>query len=257
MLARALALSRGFCCCAVVENLTLFAPRGVPAPTRTPSCPREENHHPWAFGLKSGVSGCSRLEPRWYLIRVKRLRCFSLSVRVLDDMATRGKWWMAVATIGFFLLEWWSPQVQQYSAKEWEARKSGNWSERTCTNCQTVGWSGQKKKCRHCGVKKSNAGAPSTHRVHSGSGWTQAKPGGTSQVSRAATTSRGAAAICLWIRSSTHGAAPLDKPSASSSGPVELTKQIKHVEREVSAIWTLMCLRQRRRGNCWNNSSQS
>ena len=35
---------RRICCCATVENLTLFAPRGVPAPTGTPSCQREENH---------------------------------------------------------------------------------------------------------------------------------------------------------------------------------------------------------------------
>ena len=32
-----------------------------------------------------------------------------------------------------------APQVQQYSAKELEAWRSGTWSEWTCTNCQTVG----------------------------------------------------------------------------------------------------------------------
>ena len=49
-----------------------------------------------------------------------------------------------------------APQVQQYTAKEVEAWGSGTWSEWTCTNCRTVGWSVQ-KKCRNCGVKKSCA----------------------------------------------------------------------------------------------------
>ena len=120
--------------------------------------------------------------------------------------------------------------TQRKSGRSGNQATGANGPARTARH---LGGLDRKKKCRHCGVKKSNADALSTHRVHSESGWTLAKPGGTSQVSRAATTSRGAAAICLWIRSSTHGSAPLDKPSAGSSGPVEVTKQIKHVEREL------------------------
>ena len=103
-----------------------------------------------------------------------------------------------------------APHVQQYSAKECDGLEIRHWREWTCTNCQTIGWSGR-KKCRHCRVKKSFASALSTHRAHSGSGWTQAKPSQASWHTTglpAATTSRGAAAICLSKRSSTHGSVP-------------------------------------------------
>ena len=73
--------------------------------------------------------------------------------------------WLAVAAIWCFLFEWWHT------------------ASATCTNCQTVGWSGQ-KECRHCGVKKSSAAALSTTKVQSWSGWTQPKPNSSSQVSQ-------------------------------------------------------------------------
>ena len=112
--------------------------------------------------------------------------------------------WQQEGSGGWQWLRSGSPQVQQYSAKEWEAWRSGNWSEWTCTNCQTIGWSGQ-KKCRHCGVKKSYAAALSS---------TLLERLDTNQARRyitglpATTTSRSPAAHCVWKRSSTYGSAP-------------------------------------------------
>ena len=94
-----------------------------------------------------------------------------------------------------------APQVQQYSAKELEAWRSGTWSEWTCTNCQAVRWSGQ-KKCRHCGVKKSYAAALSPTKVQSWSGWTTETKQLVTGLS-ATSSSGGTTTICMWKRSST------------------------------------------------------
>ena len=80
---------------------------------------------------------------------------FSFSVQVLDDMATRGKWWMAVATIWFFLLEWWSTggaTILSERVGGLEIRQL----ERRDLHELPYNW------CRHCGVKKSYAAALST-----------------------------------------------------------------------------------------------
>ena len=96
------------------------------------------------------------LEPRWIsqLGQVEPKGAMFLFVwvwGVLDDTAAKERWW------------------QQYTVKKLEAWRSGNWSGWTCTNCQTVGWSEQ-KKWRHCGVKRSYASALPTTTVHSWDG---------------------------------------------------------------------------------------
>ena len=124
------------------------------------------------------------LEPRWIsqLGQVEPKGAMFLFVwvwGVLDDTAAKERWW------------------QQYTVEKLEAWRSGNWSGWTCTNCQTVGWSEQ-KKWRHCGVKRSYASALPTTTVHSWDGHNR-KP----QVSTT-TTSGGTTAIFVWQRSSTN-----------------------------------------------------
>ena len=127
-----------------------------------------------------------------------------------------------------------APHVQQYSAKELEAWRSGTWSEWTCTNCQTVGWSGQKKS-RHCGVKKSYAAALSTTRVQSWSGRTQPKPNSSSQVSQQLQQ----VAAQLQSACGNDPAQPsksLDVPIVESSGSGEVIRQVKQVEKALNSL---------------------
>ena len=120
--------------------------------------------------------------------------------------------------------------MQQYSAKECEAWISSEWSEWTCTNCQTIGWSGQ-KKCRHCRVKKSFASALSTHRAHSGSGWTQAKPSQAAHHRSPGSHNKSRRSCSLFVETIKH-------TRISISGSAEVTIQIKHVERAFSILDT-------------------
>ena len=127
-----------------------------------------------------------------------------------------------------------TPHVQQYSAKELEEWRSGTWSEWMCTNCQTVGWSGQ-KKCRHCGVKKSFAAALSTTRVQSWSGRTQPKPNSSSQVSQQLQQ----VAAQLQSACGNDSAQPsksLDVPIVDSSGSGEVIRQVKQVEKALNSL---------------------
>ena len=91
--------------------------------------------------------------------------------------------------------------MQQYTAKESEAWRSGNWSEWICTNCQTVGWSGQ-KKCRNCrGEKELRSSFYDQSSLLEGMDTTETKQHVTGLS--ATTTSGGTATICMCKRSST------------------------------------------------------
>ena len=117
--------------------------------------------------------------------------------------------------------------MQQYSAKELEAWRSSTWSEWTCTNCQTVAWSGQ-KKCRHCGVKESYAAAL-------WSGWAQPKPNSSSQVSQQLQQ------VAAQLQSAcgndpAHPSQSLDVSIVESSGSWEDKRQIKQVEKALNSL---------------------
>ena len=95
-----------------------------------------------------------------------------------------------------------APQVQQYSAKELEAWRSGTWSEWVCTNCQTVVlvWTKEVQALRgEKELRSSSFYDISSILERMDSTETKQLVTGLS----AATTSGGTTTICMWKRSST------------------------------------------------------
>ena len=129
---------------------------------------------------------------------------------------------MAVATIWFFLLEWWSTAGATILSERvggLEIRQL----ERRDLHELPYNW------CRHCGVKKSYAAALSTKEYTPGAA--EHKP--SKAVHHRSPSKKHQVAAQLQsvcgkdqARTDQH----FDAPSAGSSCHAEVTKQIKHVE---------------------------
>ena len=143
--------------------------------------------------------------------------------------------------------------MQQYSAKELEAWRSGTWSEWTCTNCQTVGWSGQ-KKCRHCGVKKRRG---SSLRSKCNLGADGHSRNQTARHKSLSSYNKWRHNYNLYVETIQHNPAKVWTCLLSSSLGPERSSGKSSKWRKLSAASTWMPRRWSLRGKCWISNSQS